>query len=128
MSRQARLLTTAALVEGTTGVAVMLAPGMVVGLLFASDLEGTGLVAARIAGMTLSAFALACWVAGRNGGSDAVAVGMFVYNLLVGAYFVFIGIGTADIGPLLWPTAVFHVAFAVLLAGALHGQIPDKGK
>jgi hypothetical protein len=53
----------------------------------------------------------------------AAPVGMLVYNLLVRAYFLSFGARAPDIGPLLWPVAVFHVVFAALLARALRGLI-----
>jgi hypothetical protein len=128
MSQPSAFLMIAALVEGATAVALMVVPGFVVRLLLASDLDGTGLSVARIAGMVLFAFALACWVAARNGEPMAIMVGMLVYNLLVGAYFVFFGATAPEIGPLLWPVAVFHIAFATLLARALRSLIPVNKK
>lgn len=70
-------------------------------LLFASDLDGTGVSVARIAGMELFAVALACWGAARNEEPEAILVAMLGYNLLVGAYFVSVGAGASGIGPLL---------------------------
>jgi hypothetical protein len=128
MSQPTALLTIAALVEGATGIALMLVPGLVVRLLFASELDGTGLNVARIAGMVLFAFALTCWVAARNGEPKAITVGMLVYNLLVGAYFVTFGARAPDIGPLLWLVAVFHVVFAALLALVLRWLVREDKK
>jgi hypothetical protein len=127
-SAPAALLMTAALVEGVTGLSLMLAPSFLVGLLFASDLDATGLSVARIAGMVLFSFALASWLAARTVELKALTVGLLVYNLLVGAYFVFVGARAPDTGPLLWPVAVFHVFFAALLARSLRRRIPEEKK
>lgn len=128
MSQPTALLTMAALFEGATGVALILAPGLVVRLLFASELDGTGLSVARVAGMVLFAFALTCWVAARNGEPKAITVGMLVYNLLVGAYFVSFGARAPETAPLLWPVAVFHVVFAVLFARSLRSLVSEDKK
>ena len=102
---------------------------LVVRLLFASELDGTGLNVARIAGMVLFAFALTCWVAARNGEPKAITVGMLVYNLLVGAYFVSFRRRAPDIGPLpLALVAVFHVVFAALLALASRCLVREDKK
>jgi hypothetical protein len=128
MNQPSVLLMIAAVIEGATAVAILLAPGLVVRLLFGSELDGIGLGVARIAGMVLFAFALTCLVAARNGEPKAITVGMLVYNLLVGAYFLSFGARAPDIGPLLWPVAVFHVVFAALLARVLRGLISEDTK
>lgn len=128
MRQSSALLMMAALVEGATAVAIMLAPGLAVRLLFVSDLDETGLRVARIAGIVLFAFALACWVAARNGEPKAPMVGMLVYNLLIGGYFLFVCAKAPDIGPLLWPVTVLHVVFAAMLARALRSLLSEDKK
>jgi hypothetical protein len=121
MNRPVVLLKLAALLEGATGLALMVLPGTVVRLIFASGLDPAGLAVAKIAGMTLFAFALACWIAARNGDPMALLAGMLVYNVLVGAYFVTVGLQAVAVGPLFWPVAVFHLVFSALLARSLRG-------
>ena len=65
----------------------------------------------------------------------SVLAAMFLYNFTVGAYFAWLSRGEL-VGALLWPAAVVHVIFAVLLALALsrsrlpptmlHKRAPDE--
>lgn len=128
MSRTASLLMIAALIEGATGLALLVVPALVVGLILASDLQGTGLIVARIAGIELVCLALVCGVAARSGQTAAIAVGMFAYNLLVGAYLAFVGLQMATVGPLLWPAVIVHFAFAALLLGTSRNQSSENRK
>jgi hypothetical protein len=101
-------------------------PALVVRLLFASALEGTGVIVARIAGIELVCMALACGVGARIGEPGAILVGMVAYNLLVGAYLVFVGLEVSTVAPLLWPVAIVHFVFAAFLVGASRHQASEN--
>lgn len=122
MNRAKSLLAVVALVEGATGLALMVAPVIVGQLLFGSDLDGAGVIVARVAGIVLFSFALTCGVAGRGGQPKAGLIGMLAYNLMVGAYFVFVGLAGAQVGVLLWPAAVLHVVVAAILVATLRNS------
>jgi hypothetical protein len=111
------LLIVAAVLEGATGLALLLMPSMVVSLLLGAPLDTpTGLVAARIGGAALVALAIACWQA-RNGerGSPATGVveAMLVYNFASAMVLVYAGIRLDLHGVLLWPAIVLHLCFGV---------------
>ena len=95
--------------EGPTALALLVAPSVVARLLFG---EGPYVVAeaiARIAGIALLSLVIGC--VARNG----VRTAILVYNILVGAYLLPLGLtGYAD-GVLLWPAVVIHGVIALLL-------------
>ena len=107
------LLIVAAVLEGATGLILLLKPAVAVSLLLGAPLDTpAGLVAARIAGAALVALGIACWQA-RNGerGSPATGVveAMLVYNFASAMVFVYAGIRLDLHGGLLWPAIVLHL-------------------
>jgi len=111
------LLIIAAVLEGATGLALLLKPTVVVSLLLGAPLDTpAGLVAARIGGSALVALAIACWQA-RNGerGSPATGVveAMLFYNFASAMVFVYAGIRLDLHGALLWPAIVLHLCLGV---------------
>lgn len=120
MTRPATLLAADAAIEGVTGLVLIIVPGVVAELLFASPLAGAGVIMARIGGMGLVGLAVACWLARGEASLRAGVAGMFVYNLLTGVYLLFIGFGGVAVGIFLWPVALFHSVVAVLFAVFRH--------
>ncbi len=101
--------------EAATGLALLVDPPTVIGLLLGSDITGAGLVISRIAGIALIALALACWPGGTARGLQ----GMVVYNLGVATYMAVVGLGDGPVGVLWWPACAAHAVLAVLLVRAL---------
>lgn len=116
MIRPATLLAVDAALEGVTGIALIAAPGIMTQLLFASALEGAGVIVARIGGMGLLGLALACWPARVEGARRSGVAGLFAYNLLTGIYMLIVGLGGVAVGILLWPAVVVHLIVAALIA------------
>lgn len=108
------LLTLAAIIEASTGLALMLVPAFVVRLLFGEELDGMGTVLGRLAGLGLLSFAAACWPL-HGPGIPAIRA-MLLYNTLAAAYLAYLlaahGIGEA----ILVAVTVLHAVFAVLFA------------
>lgn len=112
------LLRIASAIEMATGVALMFVPTVVVRLLLAGDLSGVSVPVGRVAGLGLLSLGIACWPGRESGERDSTALtAMLVYNALVAAYLVVLGIRGFWVGPLLWPAAVAHCVLLVLLAG-----------
>ena len=105
-------LALAAVAEAATGVALIIAPLLVVRLLFGADIAGASVVMSRITGIALIALGVGCWP-----GSTA-ATGMLTYTTLVTLYMVFLGVAGEWVGPLLWPATVVHAVLTFLLARA----------
>jgi len=105
------VLTFAAVAEAATGLALLIAPSLVVHLLLGEQLTGVAIPVARVAGIAVIALAIACW-------PGPPLVGMLIYSALITllfAYLVFVGGLT---GVLLWPATALHVVLTVLFGRA----------
>jgi hypothetical protein len=102
-------LTFAAVAEATTGLALLIAPSLVVQLLLGEQLTGVAIPVARVAGMALIALGIACW-------PGPPLLGMLTYALLVTLYLAYIGSAQGLAGVLLWPAVALHVILTALLA------------
>jgi len=106
-----------AFLQGVTGLALMMAPGLVVRL-FAGQrrLRRAGAIG-RLAGVALIALALACWPASDGQRSTAPPLrAMLIYNLVITIFLGFLGIAGHAHGRLLWPAVTIHAVVALLLA------------
>lgn len=104
------LLVVTSLLEGTTGIALMVAPSLVVKMLLGSPiLDPITLILSRIAGAALVSLAISCWYARNDESAYPLIIGLLFYNL---ASIVFLGIaGILDDmnGILLWPAIGEHI-------------------
>jgi len=107
-----KLLAIAAIAEAATGLALLIVPSPVGGLLLGADLNGVAIPVARMTGIALIAMGVACWP-GRT-----ALCGMLTYNALATAFFAYLGIRGHWVGLLLWPAVVLHAVMAVLLGRA----------
>jgi len=111
-----RLLALAAVLEGATGLALMIDPAVVAQLLLGADLSAAGPVVARVAGCALVALGIACWPSRDEIGKFIPAArAMFTYNALVACYLTYLGIGGHFAGVLLWPAVAIHGLISLLL-------------
>jgi hypothetical protein len=111
-----KLLALAAVAEAATGLALLVVPSLVGRLLLGVALAGVAVPVARVAGVALCALGIACWPG--KGPRQAALCAMTTYDLLVGLYFVYLGIRGEYAGPLLWPAALLHLILTALLARA----------
>jgi hypothetical protein len=102
----------AAVLEAITGLALIIAPVLVVRALFGADISGVSLPLGRLGGISLLAFGLACWP--LEGLSRAAFRAMFTYNILAAAYLGFIWVNNEWIGRLLIPVVAIHCLFVAL--------------
>jgi hypothetical protein len=110
-----RALTFAAVGEASTGLALLIVPGLVGRLLLGEELTGIAIPVARVAGIALIALAVACW-------PGTPLVGMLAYSAAVTLYLAYLGFAGGSVGPLLWPAVVLHLILTVLLARAARGE------
>jgi hypothetical protein len=106
-----KLLVVTSVLEGVTGVLVLLLPALLIRLLFNCEINSSGVLVGRFAGVCLISLAVACWP-DRN--IPRALFGMLTYNVLVAIYFIVVGV-TGTAGILLWPVAVTHAGLTVLL-------------
>jgi hypothetical protein len=101
-------LTFAAVAEVVTGVALLIAPSLVVNLLLGEQLTGLAMPVARVAGIALIALGIACW-------PGSPLVGMLTYSSLVTLYLAYLGFAGLS-GTLLWPAVVLHGILTALMS------------
>jgi hypothetical protein len=111
MTLQRPLLTLAAVLECLAGAALVLLPGVTIGLLLGVEPHNDGLMIARVGGVALFALGIACWWARADAGGAALngtlnAIGL--YNTGAGILLV-VYAATGNAGGLI-----------TLLAGVLH--------
>jgi hypothetical protein len=106
------LLTFTALAEAATGLALLVVPSFVGGLLLGVEFSGVAVIVGRVAGIALVALGIACWP-GRT-----ALCGMLTYNALATLYLAYVGLGGGFAGKLLWPAVGLHAILAALLARA----------
>lgn len=109
------LLAIAAAAETATGLVLVVYPPIAVQLLFGAEIAGAGVLASRVAGISLIALGIACW---PRGVATQALHGMLIYDLLVTLYFAYLGLGGEWVGVLLWPVAAAHAVLTILLARA----------
>src|SRR5262249_16471031 len=102
------LLPVEAVIEGATGLALIIYSQAVSRLLLGADLPGAGIAVGRVAGIALLALGLVCWVSRQYVDKTATLAAMLTYNLLVTAYLLLLGFGGALVGILLWPAIAIH--------------------
>jgi hypothetical protein len=116
LARANMLLAVAAAGEAATGLALIVAPSMVVALLFGAGVDGTGAVMSRIAGLALIGLGLACWPRGASAPVSRPAIaGMLAYSGLATVYLGIVGLDGQS-GSLLWPAVAVHTGLTALLA------------
>jgi len=112
-----RFLVLTGVIEGATGLALLVAPSIVVALLLGSALDTSALLTVgRLTGAALLALGVACWRARDDTQSSAargLVIAMVLYN--VGAVVILgsVGIGTTPAGIALWPAVLLHAAMTV---------------
>ena len=112
----AKILSFASLVEVGTGLALIIAPRLVVGLLLGAELAAESVPLGRVAGVALLALGLACWPGRQQVDSASPALrGMLTYNVLLALYLAYLGTAGHQGGVLLWPAVVLHAVVALLL-------------
>ena len=106
-----RLLILTAIIEGQTGLALLVAPSLVARLLLGATLDAPAAMAvARVAGAALLALGIACWLARNNG--RALVTAMLVYNIAGVAVLTHAACGPALSGIGLWPAVALHTGLA----------------
>lgn len=110
-----RLFIVTAAIELGAGLTLLVAPAVVIRLLFGSEVDvfpATSI--ARVTGAALLSLGTACWWARhdeRTEASRGLVGALLVYNAAVAAL-VSVGV-LGDLGPLQWSAIVLHAALAI---------------
>lgn len=111
------VLTLAAILEGATGLGLLIVPSLVGQLLLGAEPTGVALPIARVLGIALIALGVACW-------PGTPLCGMLTYNSGVTLYLGYLGFAGGFGGILLWPVVIAHAA---LTAGCAMSLVSKRG-
>jgi hypothetical protein len=106
-----QVLIFAALGEAATGLALLSVPSLIGQLLFGQELTGVAIPVARVTGIALIAFGVACW-------PGPPLVGMLTYSAAVTLYLSYVGLAGDLTGVFLWPAVILHMILTALLTWA----------
>jgi hypothetical protein len=109
------VLMLAALAEAGTGLILLVYPSIVVRLLFATEIFGSGTIMSRLAGAALIGLGASCWPATDN---RRAFQGMVTYSVLAMLLLLYFGVRGEGVGMLLWPGVIVHAILIALLGGA----------
>ena len=102
------LFKASAIVEIVTGLALLVAPTSVVGLLVGDGVSPIGVAVARVLGIGLLSLGVAGWESPGQDTRLAPRAGLCIYNVGAAIMFVILGAYGGMNGILLWPAAVLH--------------------
>ena len=102
------LFKASAIVEVVTGLALLVAPTSVVGLLVGDGVSPIGVAVARVLGIGLLSLGVAGWESPGQDTRLAPRAGLCIYNVGAAIMFVILGAYGGMNGILLWPAAVLH--------------------
>ena len=112
----AMCIAAAAGLEVVTGAGLVLAPSLLAGLLFGSEMNAAGDLVARISGLVMLFLALGCWPRTFKGEDRQTLTPLLALSLLAAVFLIYVGIRRVNVGQLLWPAAAAHLIIAILLA------------
>jgi hypothetical protein len=101
-------------IEIAAGLALIVAPALVISLLFGPSQIQTAVAVGRLAGAALVSLGAACWWARHDGGSAAsrgLVSGLLIYNVAVVGLVLSGSFGS--LGSPLWAVLVVHGAMAI---------------
>ncbi|NJN41874.1 MAG: hypothetical protein HC811_06230 [Flammeovirgaceae bacterium] len=102
------------ILEGSTGIAITVAPQILVPLLLSTSLEETGgIISARIAGIAITVLAMNCWFSRNEKNIFAIMYSMAVYNFAIIAIFIYAGMVYQLASLLLWLVVVAHAGLGL---------------
>ena len=108
----------AAGLEVVTGAGLVVAPSLLAKLLFGSEMNASGDLVGRIAGVVMLCLAFGCWPRPFEGEERQAILPLLALSLLATAFLIYVGIRGVNVGALLWPAAVAHLILAIPLARA----------
>lgn len=112
-----QLLIVTAVIEVSTGLALLVSPSLTVSILIGAPFEmPADSVVGRVAGAALLALGYACWRARDDGLSSStrgLVSAILIYNLLVAFLLAYAGTSLRLFGIALWPAVGLHLVMAI---------------
>ena len=108
------LLTTTAIIEGITGLALAIMPPVVIFLLLGIPFTDPGaILIGRLAGAALTSIAITCWLLRSEPQSSVMIKVMLGYNGFSITLLLYAALVEGISGPALWPAVLFHFGLLV---------------
>ena len=117
------LLAVAAVFEAITGLALVIAPG-IVRLLLGTDIPGAVLTIPRMVGIGLLLLGVACWP--RREGTVPRLRARLIYNLVATAYLGYLRVSSQSVGKLLLAALAVHAVLTILFLGVWLKHQPGR--
>lgn len=121
MLSKKHLLALTALVEAATGLALLIVPGIVFGVLLGvARPSPEALLVGMVAGAALVAIGVSCWPGRADPWSlsqQGLLYGVLYYDVAASILLAYAGSALHMAGVLLWPAVVLHAALAVWCLG-----------
>jgi hypothetical protein len=120
------LLAITALLEGVTGLILVVMPSLLVSILLGMSLTDPGpIVIGRLAGAALITIAVACWLSRKDTQSSVMVKAMFGYNIFSLTIMVYAVLVARIAGPGLWPAVIIHFGLLVWCFSALRKHVQE---
>ena len=120
------LLVVTALIEAGTGLALLVAPSVIVELLLGAGLSSPqSLIVGRVTGAALISIGVACWLARKAERGEAqtgLVTGMLIYNVAVPVLLIYAAIAFGMHGIALLPAGILHVMLAIWCLACLRSR------
>ena len=124
----ARLLFKAsAIIEVLTGLAFLVAPTLIIGLLLGDGLGATGVAVARVLGIGLLSVGVAAWESPQQHSRLAPRAGLCIYNIGIAVLLAILGTTGGMHAPLLWPVAGLHGMIGAVMLWVIFPRLQDNG-
>ncbi len=119
-----KLLIVTSILEGSTGLALMVMPVLIIQILLGSPLsDPIGITIARVAGAALVSLAAACWLYRNNDNANGLVIAILIYNPAAAAILGYAGLFENLTGTLLWPAVAAHIVMAAWCVKSLYEKI-----
>jgi len=106
------LLKSTSIIEGLTGLALVLIPNVLTQLLLNIPInEVSGIIISMIAGSALIAIAIVCWLVSENNNALALVKGLMFYNIAVVGIVLYSSIHFSVNSPVFFAIAGFHFVY-----------------
>ena len=120
------LFNVSAVIELLTGLALLVAPQLVIGLLLSDRLGSSGIAVARILGVGLVALGLAGWERPGHDIRLMPRAGLAIYNAGAATLLTTLGTHNNINGLLLWPAAILHALIGIAMVLSFLFSLREK--
>ncbi len=120
------LFKASAIVEALTGLALLVAPLFVIGLLLGDGLGPTGVAVTRVLGIGLLSVGVAGWESQGTEIRLAPRAGLCTYNVGTAIVLVIVGTYGGMNGILLWSAAVLHALIGAMMLRVILAPSPES--